>query len=87
MSDNTWGEYTPWFKRPTNNNLSETSMESYDITDQVMDRLEVLAERIAYLKSIGDEKSAAVLIQSGEQMADQADSQEEWIILDIRTES
>lgn len=56
-------------------------MEAYDITDQVLSQLEYYAERIAYLRDIGDDKSADVLNDSANAMAEYADSQEEWVIV------
>ena len=40
-------------------------MNSIDLTEQVWAQLQHYAERIAYLQSIGDDKSAEVLISSG----------------------
>ena len=45
-------------------------MNSIDLTEQVWAQLQHYAERIAYLQSIGDDKSAEVLISSGELMAE-----------------
>ena len=58
-------------------------MERYDITDQVLQQLGHYAERIAYLQSIGDHESAAVLQSSAEGMADYADSQDEWLVVTV----
>ena len=55
-------------------------MNRIDLTEQVFAQLGHYAERIAYLQSIGDDKSAEVLISSGELMAEAADSQDEWLI-------
>ena len=55
-------------------------MNSYDLTDQVLNQLEYYAERIAYLESLGDTEAAAVLRGSAQLMAEAADSQDEWII-------
>ena len=56
------------------------TMNSIDLTEQVWEQLQHYAERIAYLQSIGDDKSAEVLISSGELMAEAADRQDEWLI-------
>ena len=80
---NPWGEYVPWFKRPGRSFkslLTTTLMNSIDLTEQVFAQLGHYAERIAYLQSIGDDKSAEVLISSGELMAEAADRQDEWLI-------
>ena len=80
---NPWGEYIPWFKRPGRifkSLLTTTLMNSIDLTEQVWAQLQHYAERIAYLQSIGDDKSAEVLISSGELMAEAADKQDEWLI-------
>ena len=55
-------------------------MNRIDLTEQVFAQLGHYAERIAYLQSIGDDKSAEVLISSGELMAEAADRQDEWLI-------
>ena len=78
---NPWGSYIPWFKRLTNRLI--TIMERYDITDQVLQQLGHYAERIAYLQSIGDHESAAVLQSSAEGMADYADAQDEWLVVTV----
>ena len=78
---NPWGDYVPWFKRLTHRLI--TIMERYDITDQVLQQLGHYAERIAYLQSIGDLKSAEVLQSSAESMADYADSQDEWLVVTV----
>ena len=83
---NPWGEYTPWFKRPGRkftHLLTTTLMNSIDLTEQVFAQLGHYAERIAYLQSIGDDKSAEVLIKSGELMAEAADSQDDWLIAQL----
>ena len=71
-----------WFKRPLSitNPQSINTMNSIDLTEQVWAQLQHYAERIAYLQSIGDDKSAEVLISSGELMAEAADKQDEWLI-------
>ena len=56
-------------------------MQSFDITSQVLAQLDYYAERIAHLQDIGDFESAEVLMSSAEAMADYADSQEEWIVI------
>ena len=81
--NNPWGDYIPWFKRPGRkftHLLTTTLMNSIDLTEQVWQQLQHYAERIAYLQSIGDDKSAEVLISSGELMAEAADKQDEWLI-------
>ena len=57
-------------------------MNSYDITDQVLSQLDFYVQRAAYLRSIGDNQSAEVLLSSAQLMADYADSQEEWIVIE-----
>ena len=57
-------------------------MTSYDITDQVLSQLDFYVSRAAYLRSIGDNQSAEVLLSSAQLMADYADSQEEWIVIE-----
>ena len=56
-------------------------MKQVDVTDLVMARMEHLADRIAYLQSVGDDKSAEVLMSSGSQLADAADSEDEFILI------
>ena len=58
-------------------------MERYDITDQVLQQLGHYAERIAYLQSIGDLKSAEVLSASAQAMAEYADAQDEWLVVTV----
>ena len=58
-------------------------MERYDITDQVLQQLGHYAERIAYLQSIGEHESAAVLQSSAEAMASYADAQDEWLVVTV----
>ena len=77
---NPWGSYVPWFKRQSHH---LTIMERYDITDQVLQQLGHYAERIAYLQSIGDLKSAEVLSASAQAMAEYADAQDEWLVVTV----
>ena len=58
-------------------------MEIYDVTDQVFAQLSYYAERIAYLQSIGDHQSAAVLHTSARAMAEYADAQDEWLVVTV----
>lgn len=57
-------------------------MNSYDITDQVLSQLEWYANRIAFLNSQGRHDDAAVLSDSAQKMAEYADAQEEWIVVE-----
>lgn len=57
-------------------------MNSYDITDQVLSQLEWYANRIALLNSQGRQDDAAVLADSAQKMAEFADAQEEWIVVE-----
>ena len=57
-------------------------MNSYDITDQVISQLTWYAERISYLNSIGRLDDALVLSSSAQLMAECADSQGEWIVVE-----
>ena len=77
---NPWGDHVPWFKRQPHH---ITIMERYDITDQVLQQLGHYAERIAYLQSIGDNESAAVLSASAQSMAEYADRQDEWLVVTV----
>ena len=56
-------------------------MKQVDVTELVMARMEHLADRIAHLQSVGDDKSAEVLMASGSQLADAADSEDEFILI------
>lgn len=57
-------------------------MNNYNITDQVLSQLEWYSTRIAYLQSVGDIKSANVLNESASLMAEAADAQDEWVIVE-----
>lgn len=56
-------------------------MERYDITNQVLEQLVHYSNRIAHLESIGDYRSANVLICSAQAMAEYADSEQEWLVV------
>lgn len=57
-------------------------MNNYDLTDQVMAQLDYYVERMKYLHSIGDHRSAYVLETSARMMAAYADSQQEWLVVE-----
>ena len=57
-------------------------MNSYNITDQVLNQLEWYADRINYLRLAGRYKDAELLASSAQLMADFADQQEEWLIVE-----
>lgn len=57
-------------------------MNNYDLTDQVMAQLDYYVERMKYLHSIGDHRSAYVLETSARKMAEFADAQEEWLVVE-----
>ena len=74
-----WPEPTP--DQTRSSVLLYSTMNSYDITDQVLSQLDYYVARISYLRSVGDSKSADILEDSARLMAAYADSQEEWIVL------
>ena len=57
-------------------------MNSYNITDQVLSQLEWYADRINYLQLSGRTEDAELLARSAQLMADFADQQEEWLIVE-----
>lgn len=57
-------------------------MNTYDLTNQVLERLDWYTSRIAQLQSDGRLDDAQVLANSASLMAEYADTQRDWLVVE-----